>query len=674
MNWLTPGLAGLAAAIAVPSLLVLYFLKLRRRDVEVSSTFLWKKSIQDMQANAPFQRLRRNILLLLQLLALALGLAALAQPMMAGGASENERVVFVFDRSASMSAVEGDDGFSRLDRAKADAIAYIDAMNDGAVLSQSDAQEAMLIVFDASAEVILPFTSNKSRLRAAIRSIEPTDAPSDISQAMRLARANVDQFKEDIGLVPGAPIVVWSDGRVDGADDVQLHPKTQVEYRRVGEPNTDNVAITSMRVERAFDDPESATVFVALQNASELEREVLVEFGVNGDIVAARAMNLPGIGDDGRPVPMGVVFSRTMVDQAVLTARLAIEDALETDNLARVFLPAAEQLSVAVVTTGNLFLSSAFEGMPVRLTTLTPDGFEQARREVRLDEYDVFVMDGWMPVLDAADSGDGPSLPPGRYLLFGQVPSMRGLTPGAEGTIDEPAIITDHKRDHPTLRLSAIDSVTIAQTVSMDASIGATVIAETSSGPGIVEIAEGPVKAIVVAFGAADSSWPFDPGFVLFLASAVEYLGSDGGDFSQDDIRPGGTLTTRIPIDARDVKVITPDGRRVTVNPAADGRISYGPIPNAGLYEVTWDGPPGPRDPVIDGRPHRPIPVNLFDPEESLLRVAEELTLLTGVTSTAEVSETGESDERTPLRHWALLALLGMLMLEWYVYNRKVHL
>ncbi|MCX5671027.1 MAG: BatA domain-containing protein, partial [Planctomycetota bacterium] len=77
MDWLSPMTGLVAAAVAVPALVLLYFLKLKRRDMPVSSTLLWKRAVQDLQVNAPFQRLRRNILLFLQLLALAAILVAL---------------------------------------------------------------------------------------------------------------------------------------------------------------------------------------------------------------------------------------------------------------------------------------------------------------------------------------------------------------------------------------------------------------------------------------------------------------------------------------------------------------------------------------------------------------------------------------------------------------------
>src|SRR4051795_11096241 len=108
MTWfptfLNPWLAAAAAAIAVPLLLVLYFLKLRRREMAVSSTLLWKKAIQDLQVNAPFQKLRRNLLLLLQLLILLALCLALTRPVTNYTPGAGKTSVILIDRSASMAA------------------------------------------------------------------------------------------------------------------------------------------------------------------------------------------------------------------------------------------------------------------------------------------------------------------------------------------------------------------------------------------------------------------------------------------------------------------------------------------------------------------------------------------------------------------------------------------
>src|SRR5438477_12763380 len=106
MSWfphfLNPLAATIAAAIAVPALLVLYFLKLRRKEMPVSSTFLWKKAIQDLQVNAPFQKRRRNLLLLLQLLLLIALLLSLARPVANYRPGAGKQTVILIDRSASM--------------------------------------------------------------------------------------------------------------------------------------------------------------------------------------------------------------------------------------------------------------------------------------------------------------------------------------------------------------------------------------------------------------------------------------------------------------------------------------------------------------------------------------------------------------------------------------------
>jgi hypothetical protein len=156
MTWLTPILAIVAASIAIPSLIILYFLKLRRRDLEISTTLLWKKAIQDLQANAPFQKLRRNILLLLQLLALAAALIAIGTPQLKGDSPVGSRHVIMIDRSASMSARdeknEAGETVSRLEAAKEQAIKLVESLKDPGIFDKSSGDQAMLIVFDNTAK------------------------------------------------------------------------------------------------------------------------------------------------------------------------------------------------------------------------------------------------------------------------------------------------------------------------------------------------------------------------------------------------------------------------------------------------------------------------------------------------------------------------------------------
>src|SRR3954453_10595576 len=106
MSWLpsfvTPLAGAIAAVLSISALLVLYFLKLRRREMAVSSTLLWKKAVQDLQVNAPFQKLRRNLLLLLQLLILLFLLLALARPVTHFTPGAGKISVILIDRSASM--------------------------------------------------------------------------------------------------------------------------------------------------------------------------------------------------------------------------------------------------------------------------------------------------------------------------------------------------------------------------------------------------------------------------------------------------------------------------------------------------------------------------------------------------------------------------------------------
>src|SRR3954462_4963025 len=113
-------------ALVPPAIIALYFLKLKRQPLEVPSTYLWSRAIEDLHVNSLWQRLRQSLLLFLQLLLIVLIGATLLRPGWSGTKLEGKRFVFLIDTSASMAA--NDITPSRLDRAKRQALQLVDQM------------------------------------------------------------------------------------------------------------------------------------------------------------------------------------------------------------------------------------------------------------------------------------------------------------------------------------------------------------------------------------------------------------------------------------------------------------------------------------------------------------------------------------------------------------------
>lgn len=754
MDFLTPATAGIAAGIAVPALVTLYFLKLRRRELEVSTTLLWKKAIQDLQANAPFQRLRRNILLILQLLVLGGTLFAVAQPTLKDQTASNMRQIIMIDRSASMSSLDGagptpessgdSKAMTRFETARRQARELVDALPESGVFGTGAGAEAMIVAFDTTAEVRQQFTSDKALLKAAIDAIQPTDAPTMMGEAMRLAKAHSPKrairadprSNEKIsveGLDAGIPVTihVWSDGKVSDLLDVKPGLSDEVIFHRVGFPESANLGIVGLRWERSYEDPSKLSVFVSVQSTFTQARGIDVELSIDGslagiktlEVPAATAVDAPGPGVDEKgaptrirtltPASSGVVFQIDRAAGAVARIRLRAPnldqspafDSLATDNTATLVIPPARKLSVAAVTRGNLFLAAALEGLPLaKLDTLTPEEYAQRIKDPKAPGYDVVILDNWLPKESATPaapaaspgaspppSAAAPSLPPGRFLILGSVPREMGILDkgsAATGGGSGESVFIDWMRDHPVLRNLTLDPVIIAEmrVVEVQRGSGAVAIAQTSKGPGIIDAAssDGQWRALVVPFDIAKSNWPFDVSFVVFMASAVDYLGgaSDSSPVSaqssklpQGMIQSGSVLSDRLPIGSKSARVTLPSAARAgsdqeAITVAADGRIVYGPIRVSGLYRVGWVGPALPSDQVIDGASYRNYAANLMDSVESDVGASDELSLASQVVR-AQKGGAHIAEER--LWPWFLLGALGLVLLEWFVYNRKVH-
>ena len=95
----------LLGLLFIPAVLAMYLLKLRRDEAVVPSTLLWTRLVADVEANAPWQKLRRSLLLLQLLLVAILALLA-ARPFLERPAGLARDVVLVLDTSASMAATD----------------------------------------------------------------------------------------------------------------------------------------------------------------------------------------------------------------------------------------------------------------------------------------------------------------------------------------------------------------------------------------------------------------------------------------------------------------------------------------------------------------------------------------------------------------------------------------
>ena len=175
MKFLAP--YAFAFAATIPVVVVFYLLKRRRVVKLISSTLLWQRFLAETQANAPFQKLRHNWLLILQILMLLLAVFALARPYFIGNARSSRLRVMILDASASMQAV--DETPSRFEKARAEALKWVDSLRDE--------DQMVVLVASANTEVKQSATSDKGALRRASEACRVTDSPTRLREAFQLA-------------------------------------------------------------------------------------------------------------------------------------------------------------------------------------------------------------------------------------------------------------------------------------------------------------------------------------------------------------------------------------------------------------------------------------------------------------------------------------------------------
>src|SRR6476659_9143740 len=148
----------LLGLLFIPAVIAMYLLKLRRDEAPVPSTLLWTMLVADVEANAPWQKLRRSLLLLIQLLLVAILALLAARPFLERPAGLARDIVLVVDTSASMGAT--DVSPNRLAAAKQ---AALDALRD-----LPSGGKVSVIEAGRTAKIVAAGSSDMGRIRLAI--------------------------------------------------------------------------------------------------------------------------------------------------------------------------------------------------------------------------------------------------------------------------------------------------------------------------------------------------------------------------------------------------------------------------------------------------------------------------------------------------------------------------
>jgi hypothetical protein len=644
-----------AILAAVPPLIVLlYFLKLKRQPIEVPSTYLWSRAIEDLHVNSIWQRIRQNILLFLQLLLVALVMLSLLRPGCRGTSLTGDRFIFLIDTSASMSAVDGRS--SRLEEAKRRVTALIDQMSRGDV--------AMVISFSDEARVEQSFTDNRRLLRERVAAIRPTSRPSDLGEALRAAAglANPGRTSEAgnptdeqvAGALP-ATLYLVSDGGfqpVVGFSLGNLDPQ----FLPIGTA-VDNVGIVAFTTERNAEKQDQVQAFARLENSSAQETTVDVTLHRGQQLLDAQQVKLPPRGTG------GARFELRDPEPGVLRLEISQSDALSIDNTAYAAINPRRPARVLCVTPGCEPLRAALETPASRLmaevTFAEPEFLEgdEYGRTAGAGDYELVIFDRCVPK----------QMPLANTLFMGRAPPIEGWSLGEKIS---PAQIIDTERAHPLVAMPDSSNVRIVEANAVKGPGGAQVLLDSQGGPLLAIAPRQGFEDAVLGFVIVDKNprgeasyntdWPRRYSFPVFWQNVLIHLAGGGRSEAAPSVQPGEPVGLRSLTPVNALRVRTPQGETLDVSRAGQSLFQFSGTDSTGTYSVLEGNSP---------EPSQWFAVNLFDSRET------DLTPVEAVSIGANQVKAAQSAQSTRREFWKTLLGIGLVVLvfEWYVYNRRVY-
>lgn len=450
---------GWLGLLAIPVIIIIYIIKSKYKPKTVSSTFIWKRSLQYVKRKIPINFIM-SLLLIMQILVALASTLAITRPLVKPPKS-GETIVIV-DASASMNTTDGEK--TRFEIAKEKLREAAENVGENARMSiiLADSRENAEFQFEGDSSEPL---SSKTDVLDIIESLECTKSTSNLDGALELAEKRLEKNK-------GAKVVVYTDKQ----HAVQIQSKNNLEVVLCSRANETNAGIVSVQDQLVaagyrFDtvlknygrsnsfqvtltaslgygeEKHIATTTVTMNDEEELEviftpvKNAQVEQGKNQVIV---------------PISTNQSFDY----YEYIRVDINVEDGLSDDNSFVLYSEVQQNPSILLVS-NNLSVSENGVIDPSEMTLLrnalgslgyvirSTDMYKTAEAvpDSKLSGYDLYIFEGVMPKIVPTDGAvwflNAPSSPTGTGVVIGD--EKQSLTSNGFGIVEYDPLATDEE-------------------------------------------------------------------------------------------------------------------------------------------------------------------------------------------------------------------------------------
>lgn len=615
MTWLNP--AALAFLGFLPVVLLLHALRHRRRDVQVSTLFLWEEVLREAHGNLGLQRLLQNLPLFLQLLLVCALTAALANPTLTHTAAANKDIVLVMDISASMQ--------TRTPQGTRFAQAQQRALEVLATLPQG--RQMALIAAGRQPQVLTFFTTETALVREAITQLQPTDAPGNMREAILLALS----FIQGSG---SQEVVVIGDGAYGQMADLNFQ-YSQIRHIQVT-GGSRNIGITRMAIRKVLDAPEAHEVLIAVKNFSPAPAEIPLQLtAVLRKPLLERRLQLQAGQEEVIVAPL------TGPLKGVVQAEIQSDDDFSLDNRAYGIIAAPAHTWILLVGESNYFLETLLTSFPGLAVNVAPQVSEDMLPRL-LEANQLIIFNGGQP----------PPLRRGNFLLINTAPPDPRLS--VQGTVTRPQVL-DWQRQHPLLQFVDLADLTVEEALVIRPQLGAQSLVDGTNTALLSIIDDSQLRLVTVAFDLLRSDLPLRVAFPILLQNLLRWLNPQQDEMSAGHIQAGMAQPLFFDKPVTQAIVQEPQGKQREYKVPGNPWI-FTDTQRTGVYIVRA------------GDAKHYLAVNLLDATESDITPDQALPSLTPSLDTTSPQHAGVV--ATPLWLYVLLGAVVLLLGEWYVWCR----